>query len=211
MTTLDYQWSSRSAFGAFNKLKGTENYYQWSKRIIDTLEVLNQYEVVTGAVTVPRPANPDNVTTTEKVELKLWKQRVHRAYIKISLRVDNVPMEAIMDTSNPKEAFDHLKDQYGGKSGEMSILITALATARLDPSKRIEEHYNKMLALRMELSKLGSTMANEAFLTYLLASLLEKDDIFVSSVNITTEMPASVLTHLKVIKQRQAADQPEWH
>jgi len=109
-----------------------------------------------------------------------------------------------MDTSDPKVAFDRLKDQYGGKSGETLILITVLATARLDSSKRIEEHYNEMLALRMKLSKLGSTMANEAFLAYLLASLPEKYDVFVSSVDITMETPVSVLTRLKVIEQRQA-------
>jgi len=174
MATLDYTWSSGSAFGAFDKLKGTENYYQWSKRIIDTFEALNQYEVITGAVTAPVPADPANISTAEAAVLKAWKQRARRAYIEISLCVEDVPMEAIMDTSDPKVVFNRLKDMYGGKSGETSILITALATARLDPSKRIEEHYNEMLALRMKLSKLGSTMANEAFLTYLLASLPEK-------------------------------------
>ena len=204
MTTLDYTWSSGSAFGAFDKLKGTENYYQWSKRIIDIFEALNQYEVVTGAVTAPPVVDPAHPTTAETAALKLWKQRTRRAYIQISLRVEDVPMEAIMDTSDPKEAFDRLKDQYGRKSGETSILITALATARLDSSKHIEEHYNKMLVLRMKLSKLGSTMTNEAFLAYLLASLPEKYDVFVSSVDITTETPASVLTRLKVIEQRQA-------
>jgi len=66
-----------------------------------------------------------------------------------------------MDTSNPKVAFNCLKDQSGGKSGETSILITALTTACLDPSKQIEEHYDKMLALRMKLAKLGSLMTNE--------------------------------------------------
>jgi len=86
MTTLDYQWSSSSAFGAFDKLKGTENYYQWSKRIIDTLEALNQYEVVTGTVTVPPIADPANISTAEAAALKAWKQHTSCLHRDFSLR-----------------------------------------------------------------------------------------------------------------------------
>jgi len=91
MTMLDYQWSSGWAFGAFEKLKGMENYFQWSKRMIDILAALNQLEVVDGSVTTtPAPADPAHPTAAETAALKLWNQHTHHTYIEISLCIEDI-------------------------------------------------------------------------------------------------------------------------
>jgi len=207
-TQLDYTWSTGSGFNVFPKLSGSETFYKWRKDMRDLFVALNQESVIDG--TEPPPparANAAGANTPTADEAKVeraWAVRQRRAYMEISLHVDDAAKETIMDLTDPKAAWDALVAQYGAVGGQAAILHTKLGTTKPDPSKPIEEHYNLMLSFKTKLGQLGANdkISDEQFKAYLLSSLPVDYDVFVSSVA-PTETHAQILTRLKLIDQRK--------
>ena len=86
------------------------------------LRAHGQWEVVTGVIKAPTPANLNNPTADEIRLPEAWKLRAARAYAEITLRIDGNYGEVIAAITDPHQAWTMLESSYGSRqSGIQSI------------------------------------------------------------------------------------------
>jgi hypothetical protein len=123
--------STGSAYSAFDKLQGSSNYTQWKKDMRGVLRTLRQWDVVTGAITAPVPADVNNPMAAETATSKAFEVRHVSAFMEISLRL----------SPSIKNMLDDDEKRFGAKQqGLQSMLMTKVQLAKWDGTGTIMGH-----------------------------------------------------------------------
>ena len=180
---IPYAYSTGNAFAAFAKFNG-KNYFAWRRKMETQLRALGQWEVVTGTITAPVPADPRNPTADETRLLDAWTLRAARAYAEIALRVDDDYGEVIAAVTDPYAAWTTLEASYGSQqSGIQSVVNAELTLAKWDADKPINDHRDHMKTLRTRLADAGLGISNLQFYNYFVNSLPAEFDMVVAVHN----------------------------
>jgi len=180
-TTLPYSVSSGSSFSVFEKLRGEANYVEWKKAMRAVLRSLRQWDIITGSVTVPTPADPANPTPDETAAIKAFEVRTVSLFLEITCRVDVSVKSVIGDLEDPKLIWELLEKRYGAtKEGLKSILRAKLQLMKWDGNGSIMAHRDAMVALRSELAAAGYTISDDSFYEHFLDSLPRSMSVFVA-------------------------------
>ena len=145
------------------------------------LESLRQWDVVTGSITAPVPANVSKPTADETTAIQAFSVRCISAFMEISFRIADSAKSILSNVNDPKTAWELLEKRFGAKQqGLQSVLLAKLQLSKWDGSGTIHTHRDNMVDLRTKLADAGMALTDQTFYEYFTTLPPPSLDLFIT-------------------------------
>lgn len=178
---------SSSSTPSFEKLRGSENYCDWSF----AMKMLLRHEDLWLSI----DGYPESDTTTETVKNK----KDQKALTKICLMIQPCCYPHVRQCENYIDVWDNLKAAYEDKGLNRRItLLRTLCNIRLEHFSKMEDYVNEFMTVTRKLSAISKPVDDELLGAMMLQGLQENYNPMViaiehSGANITSDLIKSKL------------------
>ena len=161
------------------KLDGS-NFQSWKFNAKLVLMQRGLWSLVSGSEEAPVATATDK----KEKEIKEYSLRSQKAYSLIALSVCENLQIHVVDTVDPKTAWDNLEKQFNFVSITQTVRVNRkFYAASMEEGGNLIEHITYMTSLSHRLKEMGEYVNDKKFATVLLGSLPESYDTFITSLN----------------------------
>ena len=178
-TQLEFKMADDSN-SKIEKLNGS-NYKTWKFNCKLVLMNKDLWGIVVGTDKAPVADEDGNVDAKLKRE---FESRSNQAYSIIALSIQKEIQTYIVSTSNPKEAWDTLENQFSFVSITQLVRVyRKFYASSMNEGGNVMEHITKMTQLAQDLKEMGKDIESKEFAVVVLGSLPSSYEMFVTSLN----------------------------
>ena len=159
--------SSRSDTLKIEPLDGS-NYANWKFNVQLVLMERDLWGFIEGTETKPEATQDDK----KEKEIKEFLKRSRKAYTTIALSVHKSLQIHVKSTTDPKKAWDNLKDQFSFVSVSQIVRLNrTFYAATMNENDEMLDHITYMTTVADQLRELGEEVTSRKFATTFLGSL----------------------------------------